>query len=754
MPYNPKELMKKILAGSEYRLKGSVKGRVRVAGRDGAIVNFTAADFGVQSLSDKIILSGEQFERFRARIFGILNAGGDEISNRITTGLTPKKRYRSNVSRGTHSSRPRYAGGSDASGAWDMARSGTPQAAVFDASGESVFYTDRTSEACAFGDGTFEANGDLYAQNFNGIAIDEPRARDFENLYALDINGGSGALNFSVAVDDDMSGSEDDLYGSDGDMSGDLHASNFKGGSRAVSLRAERGELNLSSASIFDERGFEHAGLYDERRRFCGDERGFCEPYAELCASIAPQDRYSLAPDETEDLKFAPQKTAQIPISHGDEASFSDMILNLAINFEQNSIDSDLSRSKVARSQDAQTAHGQNFNGARRFFSGGQEALGGPQKGSGDTLASGGERILNSARGVLSGAQEVCSDEKNLEPRMKISTAEGFAPRTKALQGAAACEQSEKFDASRAGDERFAKPTQIVSGERLAKPARAASLGCLSKPAQTDDDRFIKPTEAAEGGRSVELAENVESERLMPVQTARNEQFERPAANSKGAASSLKPIRAKKAANFQLAERLENSTVPPSVRQRENFAVIPLAAQPANSPLPPAKPARPAVLARHPVASKAARIIELKPRFIGIAHRIKISFLKKSASEPGEGVLARVRIPLLMENFGLNDILSSKSNHQMAKKMVRTIADLYIAKDLRGVHIDVPVRLEMGFKSGISDVSNHAFIFKLIEDSLVNNGVIDDDNADIVREIKLFKQDVFDGVLVNIVRSE
>ena len=46
------------------------------------------------------------------------------------------------------------------------------------------------------------------------------------------------------------------------------------------------------------------------------------------------------------------------------------------------------------------------------------------------------------------------------------------------------------------------------------------------------------------------------------------------------------------------------------------------------------------------------------------------------------------------------------------------------------------------------------FIFKLIEDSLVKNGVIDDDNADIVREIKLFKQDVFDGVLVNIMRFE
>jgi|GEM_PF-700590 len=747
MPYNPKELMKKILAGSEYRLKGSVKGRVRVAGRDGAIVNFTAADFGVQSLSDKIILSGEQFERFRARIFGILNAGGDEISNRITTGLTPQKRYRSNVSRGTHSSKPRYAGGSDASGAWDTARSGTPQAAVFDAGGESVFYVDRTSETCAFGDGAFEANGDLCAQNFNGAAIDEPCARNFENLYALDINSGSGVLNFSVAADDG-------LCCLDGDMSGDLHASNFKGDSRAASLRAERGGLNLASASIFDERGFEHAGLYDERRGFCGDERDFGEPYAELCASIVPQDRCSLTPDETEDLKFAPQKTAQIPISRGDGASFSDMILNLAINFEQNSKDSDLARSKVARSQDAQTAHGQNFNGARRFSSGGQEALGGAQKGPSDTLASDGEGILNSARGVLSGVQEGFGDEKNLAPRIKISTAKGFVPQTKAPQGAAACEQSEKFGAARAGDERLAKPIQIVSDGQLPRPARAASLGCLAKPAQIDDERLMKPTEAAESGRSVELPENVEDERLMLVQTARDERFAGSAANSKGAASSLKPVRTKRAANFPFAERLENSTIPPSVQQRENFAVIPLAAQSANSPLPPTKPARPAVLAGGSVVSKAARIIELKPRFIGIAHRIKISFLKKSASEPGEGVLARVRIPLLMENFGLNDILSSKSNHQMAKKMVRTIADLYIAKDLRGVHIDVPVRLEMGFKSGISDVSNHAFIFKLVEDSLVNNGIIDDDNADIVREIKLFKQDVFDGVLVNIVRSE
>lgn len=64
------------------------------------------------------------------------------------------------------------------------------------------------------------------------------------------------------------------------------------------------------------------------------------------------------------------------------------MILNLAINFEQNSKDSDLAPSKAARSQDAQTAHGQNFNGARRFYSDAQEAPGGAQK-----IASSGEGI-------------------------------------------------------------------------------------------------------------------------------------------------------------------------------------------------------------------------------------------------------------------------------------------------------------------------------------------------------------------------
>ena len=712
MPYNPKELMKKILAGSEYRLKGSVKGRVRVAGRNGAIVNFTAADFGVQSLSDKIALSGEQFERFRARIFGILNAGGDEISNRITTGLTPKKRYRD----AAETAQRVYEGSDRAEGLNLKTRA------------EYLDESEHADELAL----NLEARGAAIGRYDSGWITED----------------------YAASWDDGLA---DDAYafGEDAcEASGDLCAQNFNGGSSAADLRAEYDEQNLAGASAFDERDFEHTDLYGyEGQGFCDEKRDFDKSRA----SAAPQSGSFLARDETEDLKFAPQKTAQIPILRGDGAGYDDMVLNLAINFEQNYKDSDRARSKVTPLQDTQTARRQNSSSTREFPSGAQEARGGVQKIPSDMrkIASGEQGIFRDARGVLGGAQEGFGYEKNLAPRIEISTAEGFEPQTKAPQGTAACEQSEKFDAARVGDERLAKPTQIVPVERLPKPARAASLGRLAKPAQIDDERLIKPIEAAEDGRSVELPENVEDERLIFVQTAEDEQFVGAAENLTSAASSLKPVRAKKAANFSLTGGAANSAASAPTQWRENSTLLSLAKRLASSSLPPAKPARPYVVpANRPAALGAAAIAELKPRFIGIAHKIKISFLKKSASEPGEGVLARVRIPLLMENFGLNDILSSKSNHQMAKKMVRTIADLYIAKDLRGVHIDVPVRLEMGFKSGISDVSNHAFIFKLVEDSLVNNGVIDDDNADIVREIKLFKQDVFDGVLVNIVRSE
>ena len=400
--------------------------------------------------------------------------------------------------------------------------------------------------------------------------------------------------------------------------------------------------------------------------------------------------------DEAEDFtpggaqNFAPARSVQ---------NSADMSSGLAQSFEQNSKEGAFAQPQVALGS-CGAAPELSTDGVRR------------------------ERNFN-------GAQEGCEqdffdDEPMPVPRIKISQIplrdQNSASKIKAPQEISSGENSEKTIEPRVQNEPFKKE----EGERLLGAAR-----------EKNGLNFSEGEHFAEFRRAGSKLAEQERENLQ----SENAEFD----DSCGSLNLQSEILPPCPADRQHAERSCKN----SAQTKQALNLPPAAGMP---DLPSARQI--ARLPKRAEAPDAAKIAGFRPRLFGIAHKIKISFLKKSASEPGEGVLARVRIPLLMENFGLNDILSSKSNHQMAKKMVRTIADLYIAKDLRGVHIDVPVRLEMGFKSGISDVSNHAFIFKLVEDSLVNNGVIDDDNADIVREIKLFKQDVFDGVLVNIVRSE
>ena len=642
MPYNPKELMKKILAGSEYRLKGSVKGRVRVAGRDGAIVNFTAADFGVQSLSDKIALSGEQFERFRARIFGILNAGGDEISNRITTGLTPKKRYR---------------------GAADMAQ-------------RAYEGSDRTEGL----------NLKTRADYLNESEHADELALNLEARGAAIGRYDSGWITEDYAAswsDDRASGEERAFLGED-----------------AAKFNKRRGVFASTDRSNFNGRGEDIFAANDAAQvKFNAARLGGAANFngAQAHIDAAWTELYCVAEmDEAEDFtpggaqNFAPARSTQ---------NSADMSSGLAQSFEQNSKE-----------------------GA---FAQPQEVLG--SCGAAPELSMNGVRGEQNFNGAQEGGEQSFFDDEPMPvPRIKISQIplrdQNSASKIKAPQVIPSGENSEKTIEPRVQNEPFKKE----EGERLFRAAREKNGSNFS-----EGEHFAEFRRASSKLAEQEL-ENLQSE---------NAEF----ADSRGSLNLQSEILPPRPADRQHAERFcKNSAqtkqalnLPPAV----GMSGLPSARQIARLP-------------KRAEAPDAAKIAGFRPRLFGIAHKIKISFLKKSASEPGEGVLARVRIPLLMENFGLNDILSSKSNHQMAKKMVRTIADLYIAKDLRGVHIDVPVRLEMGFKSGISDVSNHAFIFKLVEDSLVNNGVIDDDNADIVREIKLFKQDVFDGVLVNIVRSE
>ena len=615
MPYNPKELMKKILAGSDFKLKGSVKGRVRVASRDGAIVNFTAADFGVQSLNDKISLSGEQFERFRARIFGILNSGGRELAGRLTLSSTPKKKARADRLRAADG----YVEFGDACDFGSFC--GGDSGAVSPEAGGSLAKTSYATNARC---GDFSARSAQSAQGFT------PQA-EFQDVSQAEFYGAARA---KFCVDTAWDTTRENLIlqndAAQDDMSVGLAAS-FEESANARS----KNFMPQSSALVKD------SAFEAQNSNFMAQTENF----AAENSFVAEQDA---------DLR-SKNSTAQ------GSASKNSTFANSAL---------DIKCANDCGPQGSEFAKKQSVNFASR-------------------------RAANFA---LENASEFAPQDENCvgENSMFLAKGQNYALKNSAGQNLAQKSSAQEWRPSNL-------PPQ--AGNKFApefeQSAQSALMGENSTFASSMAEGALgdEPASAAFGSESTFAAKPVNF-------------YDKPA---------------------RKAPAKERS----SLRERPQALPIASASRPVSLPQAP-----------------RARLIELKPRFIGIAHRIKISFLKKSASESGEGVLARVRIPLLMENFGLNDILSSTASYQMAKKMVRTIADLYIAKDLRGVHIGVPVRLEMGFKSGISDVSNHAFIFKLIEDSLVKNGVIDDDNADIVREIKLFKQDVFDGVLVNIVRFE
>ncbi len=617
MPYNPKELMKKILAGSDFKLKGSVKGRVRVASRDGAIVNFTAADFGVQSLNDKISLSGEQFERFRARIFGILNSGGRELAGRLTLSSTPKKKARAD--------RLRAADGY----------------AEFDG-------------ACDFG--SF-CEGDLSA--------------------VLPEAGGS--------------------------LVKTSYATNARRDERDFSTRSAQSAQGFTSQAEFQDAS--QAEFYGAARaEFCADTAWDTTRENLISQNDAAQDDMSVGLaasfEESANARsknFMPQSSALVKDS-AFEAQNSNFMAQAEDFTAENSFvaeqGADL-RSKNSTAQSSASKNSTFVNSALDLKCANDCGPQGSEFSKGQSASFSSRRAANFA---LENASEFTPQDENCvgENSMFLAKGQNYAPENSAGQNL-----EQKISAQ----ERRPLNLPPQAGNKFAPEFEQSA-----QPALTGENSTVASS-MAEGALGDEPA------------------F---AAFASESTFATKPV------NFYDKPARKAPT-----KERASLRERPQA-------LPIASASRPISLPQAP----RARLIELKPRFIGIAYRIKISFLKKSASEPGEGVLARVRIPLLMENFGLNDILSSTASYQMAKKMVRTIADLYIAKDLRGVHIDVPVRLEMGFKSGISDVSNHAFIFKLIEDSLVKNGVIDDDNADIVREIKLFKQDVFDGVLVNIMRFE
>ena len=641
MPYNPKELMKKILAGSDFKLKGSVKGRVRVASRDGAIVNFTAADFGVQSLNDKISLSGEQFERFRARIFGILNSGGRELAGRLTLSSTPKKKARADRFRAADG-----YGYAEFDGACDFGSfcEGDLSAVLPEAGGSLAKTSYATNARC----GDFSVRSAHNAQDFTSQA-------EFQDASQAEFYGAARA---EFCVDTAWDTARENLISQNGAAQDDMSVGLAASFEESANARSEN-FIPQNSASVNSAKG----------QSFIPASRNFIS--AQSSALV-------------KDSVFGAQNSNFM-------AQTKNFVAENSFVAEQ---DADL-RSKNSTAQGSASKNSTFVNSALDIKCANDCK---PQGSDFSKKQSANFASCRAANFALENASEFTPQDGNFAGENSIFLAKG-----------------QNYALKNSDEQNLAQKSSAQEWHPLNLPPQAGNKFALefeqsAQPALTGENSTFASSmaEGALGDESASAAFGSES------------------------TFAAKPV------NFYGKPARKAPT-----KERARLSERPQA-------LPIASASRPISLPQAP----RARLIELKPRFIGIAHRIKISFLKKSASEPGEGVLARVRIPLLMENFGLNDILSSTASYQMAKKMVRTIADLYIAKDLRGVHIGVPVRLEMGFKSGISDVSNHAFIFKLIEDSLVKNGVIDDDNADIVREIKLFKQDVFDGVLVNLVRFE
>lgn len=64
-----------------------------------------------------------------------------------------------------------------------------------------------------------------------------------------------------------------------------------------------------------------------------------------------------------------------------------------------------------------------------------------------------------------------------------------------------------------------------------------------------------------------------------------------------------------------------------------------------------------------------------------------------------------------------------------------------------------PVRIKMSFKSRL-DVSNHAYLFKILEDCLRDLNYILDDTDKYVAEAVLAKQSTYDGVIIEISELE
>ena len=108
-----------------------------------------------------------------------------------------------------------------------------------------------------------------------------------------------------------------------------------------------------------------------------------------------------------------------------------------------------------------------------------------------------------------------------------------------------------------------------------------------------------------------------------------------------------------------------------------------------------------------------------------------------------------IKIPLeINSKLGTNKIYAGvhwatrNKDKENMRLLVRSITGIRKA-------YEKPVKIKMAFNSKL-DVSNHSYLFKLIEDSLVKCGLLENDIDKFVKEITMTKQKEFKGVIVEI----
>lgn len=79
------------------------------------------------------------------------------------------------------------------------------------------------------------------------------------------------------------------------------------------------------------------------------------------------------------------------------------------------------------------------------------------------------------------------------------------------------------------------------------------------------------------------------------------------------------------------------------------------------------------------------------------------------------------------------------------KFILNLVVPLFYGKKIKT--FDKPVMIEMQFKSRL-DVSNHSYLFKMVEDAMVDLKIIENDSDKFVKEIRQKKQVIFDGIIV------